>query len=574
MSETVYEDKIRLSEQVASEQAALSIVTPQANTHPVSRDLAAANLPSEICALRSAFDESLLIEHQYAEIYLRHSHAEANYYRLVTAMRRLDYAQDVLFYSMFVFLLSIVALSTVISCMQFTQVHPLIQFIKQFTGLFGYTGPITERMIMRILGSLAAIVAPFAMVLPPLLVLMRSSTSQSRPFKPTHLVLSEEGMRDVRLGLYSLPESSGRWTDLTAIRHLKPKRKGKTPKLVFEFGPLKRVVIDLHAFTDEHEIAVLFKVCRAKISDPDLLRQLDEVAMLMQPEKEKTYTELWSKSLLNSPDRLRLSVLPPDVRLQDGRYRVVKQLGAGGQGTAYLAEDTRESCLIVLKEYILPDSNNIQDKRRAITRLEDESRLLAKLTHNQIVKAIDVFLEDHRAYLVLEHIDGPPLKNLIAENGAMDQKQAIELALQMCSVLEYLHGLTPPMVHQDFTPDNLLLTDSHVLKLVDFNVAREKQSTKTALVVGKHAYMPPEQFKGKACPQSDIYAMGATLQYLLTGSEPEPLSCCHPAQKAAVSEELDRIVAKATELDLSDRYKSVSEMREDLERLKIGEETT
>ncbi|MGH9552215.1 MAG: protein kinase domain-containing protein, partial [Terriglobales bacterium] len=160
------------------------------------------------------------------------------------------------------------------------------------------------------------------------------------------------------------------------------------------------------------------------------------------------------------------------------------------------------------------------------------------------------------------------LKALVAERSALPESEVLALALQMVSVLAYLHGLSPPMVHQDFTPDNLLLTERGVLKLVDFNVAKERQNTKTALVVGKHAYMPPEQFKGKVCPQSDIYALGASLHFLLTGTDPEPLSCCHPAQQnERVSEQMDAIVAKATSLELADRYLDVAALHKDLTEL-------
>src|SRR5262249_50363420 len=138
----------------------------------------------------------------------------------------------------------------------------------------------------------------------------------------------------------------------------------------------------------------------------------------------------------------------------------------------------------------------------------------------------------------------------------------IELALQMCEVLKHLHSMSPPMVHQDFTPDNLLLAQGNILKLVDFNVAKERENSKTALVVGKHGYMPPEQFRGKACPQSDIYALGATLHFLLTGCDPEPLSCLHPAEhNELIDQHVDQIVARATALELDDRYASVVELQ-------------
>ena len=143
------------------------------------------------------------------------------------------------------------------------------------------------------------------------------------------------------------------------------------------------------------------------------------------------------------------------------------------------------------------------------------------------------------------------------------------LAAQMCSILTYLHELAPPVVHRDFTPDNLILNKKGTLKLVDFNVAQQTELTTTGTVVGKHAYIPPEQFRGKPTTQSDIYALGATLFYLLTGQDPEPITASHPrAVQANTSEALDLIIARATALDTTVRYKSAVELSADLSALK------
>jgi serine/threonine protein kinase len=264
---------------------------------------------------------------------------------------------------------------------------------------------------------------------------------------------------------------------------------------------------------------------------------------------------------------LLLTALAPQTVLHEGRYTIKEQIGAGGQGTAYLASADGLTPEVVLKEYVLPDHNNVHDRRRALKRLEDEVQILSRLNHQQIVSLHDVFIEDHRAYLVLDYIDGPSLKSIVAREGKFDVARTLELSLQMCSMLTYLHSLSPPLVHQDFTPDNLLLTKSGLLKLVDFNVAKESATTKTSLV-GKQAYMPPEQFRGKTSVQSDIYAMGATLYFLLLGTEPEPLTCSHPSTvRDDVPGELDRIIAKATALDPESRYVSAAELEADLRKV-------
>jgi len=90
----------------------------------------------------------------------------------------------------------------------------------------------------------------------------------------------------------------------------------------------------------------------------------------------------------------------------------------------------------------------------------------------------------------------------------------LRLLLSMCSIIEYLHSFSPPIIHRDFTPENLLLSDDNKLVLIDFNVAQQQESASTRTIVGKHNYLPPEQFRGNANTQSDIYACGGCIFWL------------------------------------------------------------
>lgn len=248
----------------------------------------------------------------------------------------------------------------------------------------------------------------------------------------------------------------------------------------------------------------------------------------------------------------------------DGAYAPDRSASASSAVQAELKPSTHES-LIVIKEMIIPVYGDENLRRKELDRFDRESRLLSNLDCDHIVKLLDYFIEDHRGYLVMEYIDGDSLVGLISKSGALPESKVLELSIQMCATLSYLHGLSPPVVHRDFTPDNLILTSDGSLKLIDFNVAQEAKFTTTATVVGKHAYLPPEQFRGKPCPQSDIYALGGTLYFLSTGSEPEPISSAHPILvNENVSEKLDRIVARATEPELKDRYPSIAELQADL----------
>jgi tRNA A-37 threonylcarbamoyl transferase component Bud32 len=292
--------------------------------------------------------------------------------------------------------------------------------------------------------------------------------------------------------------------------------------------------------------------------DPHLLEMLS-------PAQDNSYTELWMQALSAPPKRERLTPLPMQASLQEGRFLILEQLGVGGQGTAYLAREADDKGFVVLKEFILPVYVDVNVRRQALERMQNEAAMLRRLDNPRVVRLIDFFIEDHRGYLVLECIDGYSLRRIVQETGCMKEPQVRELAAQMCETLSYLHGLTPPVVHRDFTPDNLILGSDGVLKLVDFNVAQQTESTATGTVVGKHAYLPPEQFRGRPSTQSDIYAMGATLYYILTGEDPEPITASQPSSKdETVSAELNSIIYKATLLDTKKRYQKVEELQSDL----------
>jgi|694.fasta_scaffold33064_5 tRNA A-37 threonylcarbamoyl transferase component Bud32 len=289
------------------------------------------------------------------------------------------------------------------------------------------------------------------------------------------------------------------------------------------------------------------------VQDPALIRAL------MPPQRE-SYTELWLQSLTTPPNRNRLTPLNDGLKLKSGRYVVERQLASGGQGVAYLAADGDSR--VVLKEFVLPIYTSRNVRKQALERFENEARILEELDHPQIVKLIDFFLEDHRAYLVLEHIDGMSLRQIVQKNGPLLLPDIISLSLQMCDVLQYLHSLSPAVVHRDFTPDNLILDSTGRLVLIDFNVAQQKQWTTTSTVVGKHAYLPAEQFRGKPVPQSDLYAMGATLYFLFSGQDPQPITCSHPRDfDANVSLAFDDVVSRLTHTEPEERFQTAEEAR-------------
>lgn len=283
--------------------------------------------------------------------------------------------------------------------------------------------------------------------------------------------------------------------------------------------------------------------------------------------EKESYTALWLKELAASPKRDKLTPLASEATVKEGRYKIVYRLGMGGQGTVYLALDRDSPKLqeVVLKEFLLPVFPDTRVRKAAAIRFQEEAALLTRLNHPQIVKFHELFLEDHRAYLVLEKVDGNTLKEEVEQNGPMSADQVMDLCRQMCDILAYLHNQNPPVVHRDFTPDNLMIHRDGRLRLIDFSVAQAVASNVTGSVVGKPHYISPEQFRGKATNQSDIYSMGATIYFLLTGKQPEPITNLKlDMEQPDNARKLCQVVEKCTKLNCTNRYHHVEEILRDL----------
>ncbi|MCA0314984.1 MAG: protein kinase [Candidatus Melainabacteria bacterium] len=390
--------------------------------------------------------------------------------------------------------------------------------------------------------------------------------------KPTHLRFDEKGLTFQRFNEATksfVPTSSNRWEDLThvALQRVSGRSIDSEPSLILSWANGQTSKLDLSSVPTMDEKALILKAVDRWRKDVPIDA---EVISSLEVPPEYSYTEVWLQALCAPPKRERLKPLLAGASLKDGQYKIEKQLGAGGQGVAYLTHDHSSGRMVVLKEMLLPVFVDMTVRKQALDRFEGECRILRSLDHAKVVSLSDFFVEDHRAYLVLEYIEGRNLKEEIKQGREFKAAEIKSLALEMCDILEYLHGCEPPVVHRDFTPDNLMLTSEGSLKLIDFNVANQQEQTATGTVVGKQAYMPLEQFQGNPTPQSDIYAMGATLYYLLTGEEPEPLTTSHPAQSPAFRlkdldqesiKALNEIVAKATNSSLEKRFQNIDELR-------------
>lgn len=332
--------------------------------------------------------------------------------------------------------------------------------------------------------------------------------------------------------------------------------------------PLLALRIDLSALTPESEKERFISCIKKYVPEERL-----DFSLLSAAGSNGDYTKFWLDDFEAASRRKQITELTKGRQLAKGRYKVLRTIASGGQATVYLAQpeqdgDASSVSPVVLKEFILPIDAGPDVTKRALQHVQEEAALLKTLDHPHIVRFIESFLDDHRAYLVLEYVEGTTLRKMIKEHGPLPESMVIELALKMCEILAYLHSQSPPVIHRDFTPDNLMLAKPNQLKLIDFNVAQRLESTSTRTVVGKHCYIPPEQFRGKAIPQSDLYALGGTLFYLLTGSDPAPLSCSDPSEtRTGVNPKLAAIVARLTAVEATKRYPDVTSLRGDLQGL-------
>lgn len=385
--------------------------------------------------------------------------------------------------------------------------------------------------------------------------------------KPTYLGLSKNGWRFIwfRKNLIEFFGPYQKWEDVASIKLNVP--SGKTgmanADLCFTSQNGRTKKIKMGSIDSIEDRETILKAIQKWAPNAERDANVTEG---LQPPPDHSYTELWMQALSAPPKRERLKPLVNGTILKNKRYTIVNQIGTGGQGQAYIANDTNASGTVVLKEFILPVFVDVNVRKSALEQFENEAKILRQLDHPQIVKLVDFFVEDHRAYLVLEHISGASLRQLVRNKGTFSEEKVKALATQMCEILNYLHGLNPPVVHRDFTPDNLILNDQGRLKLIDFNVAKQVvESTTSGTVVGKHAYLPPEQFRGMPECASDIYAMGGTLHFLLTGADPGPLSVSRTKKILPdLSDMLARLIETCTALDSTKRYRSPDAIRAEL----------
>jgi serine/threonine protein kinase len=206
--------------------------------------------------------------------------------------------------------------------------------------------------------------------------------------------------------------------------------------------------------------------------------------------------------------------------LRGGRFRVLGLLGEGTQGRTYDGVDLREGRPVAIKRFDVRGARAWKDVELA----EREARVLQSLSHPMLPRYIDRFEEDGALYLVMDKIEGESLALVRKRQGTIGEREVERLLRDAADVLAYLHGRSPPVIHRDLKPGNVIRRTDGSFAFVDFGAVRDKLRPEGgSTVVGTFGFMAPEQFQGRALPGSDVYAVGATAVAMLAGREPEEL---------------------------------------------------
>jgi len=255
----------------------------------------------------------------------------------------------------------------------------------------------------------------------------------------------------------------------------------------------------------------------------------------------------------------------------NGRYALREEIARGGMAAVYLADDLRLGRQVAVK-VLTPEESR---QPRAVEQFRREAQAAAALSHPNVVAVYGWGCVDDTAFLVMEHVDGPDLRQLLREHGPLPEELAVRLAAQLLGALEMAHGRG--IVHRDVKPRNVLIDSRGSARLADFGIAASAEDEDDAEVVyGTALYVAPELVRGQSVDgRADLYSLGVLLYEVLTGEppfrggSPADVAAQHvratpvpPRQvRADLSPGLETVVLRALEKDSRRRYQTADEMR-------------
>jgi tetratricopeptide (TPR) repeat protein/predicted Ser/Thr protein kinase len=262
----------------------------------------------------------------------------------------------------------------------------------------------------------------------------------------------------------------------------------------------------------------------------------------------------------------------------DNRYRIIEEIGRGGMGRVYKAEDTELNITVALK-IIRP---RYSSDPHFVERFKKEMLTARSISHENVIRIFDLGETHKIKYISMEYIKGQNLRELIRVSGTLSLETVLNMAKQMCEALRVAHQ--KGIIHQDLKPSNIMVDNSGRVYILDFGLAKAAyglESEKTGEIAGTPQFMSPEQAKGeKIDPRSDIYSLGAILYEMVTGKQVFEAASAEEYRQKNIAEipvppskfnprlprHLDHIILKCLEKDKAKRYQSTQEMLVDLDR--------
>lgn len=254
--------------------------------------------------------------------------------------------------------------------------------------------------------------------------------------------------------------------------------------------------------------------------------------------------------------------------LIDGRYKILRKLGEGGMSVVYLAVNEKVNKHWAIKEVKKEGVENFETVHQ---RLLTEADILKRLHHPNLPDIVDIIENEETFLLVMDYIEGRQLESIVQEYGPQNEETVVNWGKQLCDVLSYLHSQNPPIIYRDMKPANVMVQKEGKVVLIDFGTAREfkESQAEDTLCLGTCGYAAPEQYEGQGQSgiRTDIYCLGVTLYYLLTGHNP----ICKPYEiypirywNTNLSSGLEMIILKCTRKNPSKRYQSCEELQQEL----------
>ena len=254
--------------------------------------------------------------------------------------------------------------------------------------------------------------------------------------------------------------------------------------------------------------------------------------------------------------------------LVDGKYKILNVIGKGGMSVVYLAMNERANKQWAIKEIRKDGVQNYEVVRQGLIA---ETNLLKRLSHPNLPSIVDVIDDKDTFLIVMDYIEGIPLSQVL-EEGKQPQEKVVDWALQLCSVLQYLHSQDNPIIYRDMKPSNVMLKPDGSVMLIDFGTARtfKHNRIEDTTCLGTVGYAAPEQFggRGQTDARTDIYCLGATLYHLVTGQNPsEPPYEMYPITEwdSTLSTGLESIIWQCTQQNPDDRFQNCEELKFALE---------